>query len=341
MSNTAALLIMLVAQNAWAQALSIESKTVNGHKEIVLHNASFSPLSVKLTLPSSNNVANTTEWPIITSVQPYSDMHVADLYANDRRQGFSYSMTSEYIQGDLHATPDTNVLYRLPYRDGLGFYISQSADGPKTTHTQPESFYAIDFTMPEGTPIVAARDGVVIKTEAGFYDGGNLPALAAKANIVKILHDDGSIAGYAHLRYGGVTVHEGDKVKAGDVIGLSGSTGYSTGPHLHFAVVKVAFENNKFVEKSLPIKLYVGKPALTFMPKMGLYAIANYSEPVSLPKLKTDSTASKSKRAGYWPFVVIPLLFFIFLLYIRVKTEKQQHDKLMDEIKREYDQYNS
>jgi murein DD-endopeptidase MepM/ murein hydrolase activator NlpD len=53
---------------------------------------------------------------------------------------------------------------------------------------------------------------------------------------VRILHDDGSMAVYAHLREGGVWVRQGQRVHAGQTIGLSGNTGYTSGPHLHFAI---------------------------------------------------------------------------------------------------------
>jgi murein DD-endopeptidase MepM/ murein hydrolase activator NlpD len=57
-----------------------------------------------------------------------------------------------------------------------------------------------------------------------------------RANYVRILHEDGSMGLYAHLDYKGVRVSPGDRVERGERIGRSGNTGYSTGPHLHFAV---------------------------------------------------------------------------------------------------------
>ena len=57
-----------------------------------------------------------------------------------------------------------------------------------------------------------------------------------RANFIRLLHDDGSMALYAHLSVDGVQVRIGQQIQAGQRIGLSGNTGFSTGPHLHFAV---------------------------------------------------------------------------------------------------------
>lgn len=85
----------------------------------------------------------------------------------------------------------------------------------------------IDFAVPEGTPVHAARDGVVTIAQANHpwmgWQGGN---------AVLIQHEDGMHTGYAHLSQ--INVSVGQKVKQGQVIGLSGSTGLVTGPHLHF-----------------------------------------------------------------------------------------------------------
>ncbi len=85
--------------------------------------------------------------------------------------------------------------------------------------------------------MLCARDGVVMQVESDFDKAGlNLEKFGGRANFVRILHDDGTMALYAHLQEGGVLVHVGQRVLAGQQIGLSGNTGFTTGPHLHFAV---------------------------------------------------------------------------------------------------------
>ncbi len=97
--------------------------------------------------------------------------------------------------------------------------------------------YAIDFVMPVDTPILAARGGRVVDVMGDCPDVNcPLDPDACCGNYVAIRHDDRSLAIYYHLRQNGPCVAVGTKVAQGDVIGRSGNTGYSLGPHLHFAV---------------------------------------------------------------------------------------------------------
>ena len=92
--------------------------------------------------------------------------------------------------------------------------------------------------MPVGTDVHAARGGVVFEVASTNFRGGIDPNRdAASANIVRILHDDGTHAVYAHLNWNSIRVKAGDTVKRGEYIADSGNTGFSSGPHLHFAVL--------------------------------------------------------------------------------------------------------
>ncbi|MEU6325678.1 M23 family metallopeptidase [Streptomyces sp. NPDC047049] len=86
-----------------------------------------------------------------------------------------------------------------------------------------------DFVVPTGTAVKAVHKGTVIK--AGPWGGGDGPAYG---NAIVIQHDNGTYTQYAHLSQ--IQVRVGQQVGAGQQIGLSGSTGNSTGPHLHFEV---------------------------------------------------------------------------------------------------------
>jgi murein DD-endopeptidase MepM/ murein hydrolase activator NlpD len=107
--------------------------------------------------------------------------------------------------------------------------------------------------MPAGTPIMAARDGIVIKIKENSNRGGSSKSYEKDGNKVSILHKDGSYAEYVHLQQNGALVNEGDAVKAGQQIGLSGNTGRTTGPHLHF---QVAVPTPEGKTKSLPVRFY-------------------------------------------------------------------------------------
>ncbi|MCL7715729.1 M23 family metallopeptidase [Stenotrophomonas mori] len=114
--------------------------------------------------------------------------------------------------------------YRLAF-DAVPVRVSQGIGG-QHSHNDAQNRYAIDFPLPEGTPILAARAGTVMQV-AGSRDDGTL---------VRILHGDGSMALYAHLLPGTPEVRPGQRVQAGQRLALSGNSGRSSGPHLHFAV---------------------------------------------------------------------------------------------------------
>lgn len=151
--------------------------------------------------------------------------------------------------------------YRVPFALGATYVISQ-AYPDRFTHTTPDSQYAVDIALPDGTAIYAARDGVVINVRHDAFRGGASPAMMDQANVVEILHDDGTIAMYAHLHWDSIRVHIGEHITRGEYLANSGSTGFSTGPHLHFVV----FRNDNFQSVSVPIE-FAGPSDIPITPK--------------------------------------------------------------------------
>lgn len=132
------------------------------------------------------------------------------------------------------ATRIRDVEYRWPLQSHQ-VRISQGWGG-HYSHSDAENHYALDLAAAAGTPVLAARDGVVMQVERGFSEGRFDPALQAAGNFVRIVHDDGSMALYAHLAPDGPAPEPGRPVRRGEQIGLVGSTGFSSAPHLHFVV---------------------------------------------------------------------------------------------------------
>ena len=127
---------------------------------------------------------------------------------------------------------DTSYVYALPYQKGKTHLVIQ---GYYTSFSH-KNRVAIDFKMKRGTKITAARDGVVVRLKEDGDRGGLKREYRQYGNYVVLQHEDGTRAGYWHLQKNGVLVNLGDTVKQGQPIGLSGKTGYSALPHLHFIV---------------------------------------------------------------------------------------------------------
>jgi len=122
--------------------------------------------------------------------------------------------------------------YILPYEPGTSHKVYATTEHYRASNGGVGQ-YAVDFIMPIGTKIMASRGGVVVSKRESFVDGNNVDL---EENYIFIQHDDGTVARYFHLTHNGALVEEGQKVTAGELIGLSGNTGQSGGPHLHFDV---------------------------------------------------------------------------------------------------------
>ncbi len=146
----------------------------------------------------------------------------------------------------VHSPPHP---YRAPFAVGATFTVSQ-AYPTRMTHVTPDSQYAVDIALPDGTPVYAARAGTVINVRHDSFRGAAVPALLDQANVIEILHDDGTIAVYAHLHWDSIRVRVGQRIQLGEYIANSGNTGFTTGPHLHFAV----WRNAGVADVSIPIE---------------------------------------------------------------------------------------
>ena len=124
--------------------------------------------------------------------------------------------------------------YVLPYSIGETYAVAQGNCTAGRHRANAGQQFAYDFAMPLGTTLIASRGGVVVGIEESFSDGTGIPG---EENFVAIRHDDGTTGRYIHLTTLGALVQLQDTVSQGDAIAMSGNSGNSTGPHLHFDVV--------------------------------------------------------------------------------------------------------
>lgn len=144
---------------------------------------------------------------------------------------------------DVTERTDTYI-YELPFGEGDKHRVVQGYGG-LFSHFHAA---ALDFEMPVGTPVYAARGGEIYRYKENSDEGGISSGYKNKANYIIIKHDDGSFGCYWHLQKDGVLVKKG-RVNAGQLIGKSGATGLVVQPHLHFSVKrKLNYDMDSFVK---------------------------------------------------------------------------------------------
>lgn len=207
----------------------LDIKKQKGADVVFVRNDLYAPVEVALAFTGMSNVRGAPAQTIRRVLPARSNTRLALLTAVSSGKPLVYTPMFQYSLGDP-AGAAQGYRYPFPWRGGP-FRLSQGANGDYS-HFGPKNKYAMDIAMPVGTPIIAARAGVVVKTENSQNGRGTDPS----GNFVRILHDDGTMGVYLHLKQGSVSVREGQRVAVGSPLALSGNTGNSSGPHLHFVV---------------------------------------------------------------------------------------------------------
>ena len=199
-------------------------------------NTYYAPIQLAFRIMMPQNVAATTQLKGMQMLPPRGDATLLSVGAADPSMPVSFDYEYQFLPGDPQAQHRPDRPYRFPFGKSSTFLVSQAY--PDTvTHNEPSSQYAIDFAMPIGTHIDAARGGVVIEIASDFFEAGVDAAKdGPRANVVRVLHDDGTMSLYGHLNWNSIRVKPGQRIERGEYIADSGNTGFSTGPHLHFVV---------------------------------------------------------------------------------------------------------
>lgn len=224
------------------------TEDAGGITHFYVHNNEAAEVTATFDVHMSNLLCS-TNLPLTTTFAGNRTVEVFSLSPRKVGEPWSFNYSDAFTIGDNTAVHDDNWIYQLPYKPGKSFRVTQGYHG-EFSHKGPDE-YAIDWKMPIGTPVYAARGGIVVKAKDDSNQGGPDRKYEECANVVLIQHSDGTIGIYAHLKKGGCKVKVGDRVNTGDMIALSGNTGFTSGPHLHFSVFKTRSGRERL---SLPVK---------------------------------------------------------------------------------------
>jgi murein DD-endopeptidase MepM/ murein hydrolase activator NlpD len=244
---------------------SVTHEVIDTTIEIVAHNEFYAPVEVRLEFAKITGVSFPDPDQVLRWViDPRSDQLLLNLEVLQEFDAPYVEYLFEYLPGDPTASHQENEGYLVPFSAGRDFPITQ-AYPDAMTHRTPDSVYAVDIAMPVGTNVLAARDGIVFDVASKNYRGGlDLSRDGEAANIIRILHDDGSFSLYAHLNWNSIRVKPGDRVRAGQYIADSGNTGFTSGPHLHFSVQR----NAGLRVESIPV-IFKGSNSAAVVPATG------------------------------------------------------------------------
>jgi murein DD-endopeptidase MepM/ murein hydrolase activator NlpD len=249
--------------------ICIDEETDGDRISLRARNLREYPLTFTLTVRSRSHTIEGDE-RVTATLLPHESRRTVIMHERSGTGRYRYSLDLDWTVGVMDANHDDDHLYAFPYRQGRTYPVLQGY-GSRFSHRGREEF-AVDFDMPEGTPVHAARGGVIARVvesnDRGCWEDG----CGRYANFIVVLHSDGTTGEYYHLKKHGALVEEGESVARGQRIGLSGNTGHTAMPHLHFAVYH-ATEGGQ--TQSIPVR-FQSADGVVAVPRRGARHQASY-----------------------------------------------------------------
>jgi len=227
------LLLFLFTLNLHGQIkLKTYSEKIEKGFKFLADNEEYCPVSVKVDF-ELNNMSSSRGNHKIFVIPARARNYLITKLKSKFSGSYSFSSTTRFNYGNsLKDRYDQNYVYNLPYKNKSTFLLYQGYHGTRTHQNKN----ALDFSMPIGTPIHAAREGVVVKVIEKNTITCYQKECAKYNNSILIYHSDSTFSNYLHIDTNGAIVEVGDTVAKGQRIAKSGNIGWSSGPHLHFEV---------------------------------------------------------------------------------------------------------
>ena len=223
--------------------------------QLELQSRREAPVWIGLEAATLENLSARPPLPWTFRLEPGETRAAGTLAIQDPTLPYAQQLRWTVLSGNPDARHDDRWRYCMPFGGEKPVRISQGYEG-EATH-QGLGAYALDFPMPIGTPVRAARGGrVVASPDDGLEDGTQADAREPDQHVV-IEHNDGTLAMYAHLRRGDAA-RPGQRIACGERIGYSGDTGRATGPHLHFDVYRIRRDGQR---QTIPVRFWDGTAA--------------------------------------------------------------------------------
>ncbi|GBC62822.1 peptidase M23 [Desulfonema ishimotonii] len=228
--------IALAAEASPQKKVFLQNQGTRTAPVLSIHNTCHGPVEVEVRLESGTNVESAPVLPARFTVPPSAQISAIRLWPSAPDAPWSYRYTYRFTLGDPGAVHRPPRPYRPPFPANKRFRISK-AFGKRAA---PHDAYSVNILMPRGASVCTARAGVVMEISREQFQGrvGNR-VVKGQTDLIRILHNDGTMGIYAHLIPRSSGVKPGDRIAEGQVIGACESAG-GADPYLHFSIQRNA-----------------------------------------------------------------------------------------------------